>query len=101
MFPIVVDTLGYSSVNTLLMTVPPYIIGVIGTLTNAWHADRTGERYLHIAIPPVVAIVAYIILVSTLSFGARYFAMCIVIAGSYCGYVVCVTQLTSDPTASG
>lgn len=83
-----VDTLGYDSVDTLLMTVPPYCIAVCATLTNAWHADRTGERYLHIALPPVVAIVAYIILVSTLNFGARYFAMCIVIAGTYCGYVV-------------
>lgn len=56
-FPTVVETLGYGRIKTLLLTAPPYVIAVIVCLANAWHADRTQERYLHIAGPPLIAMV--------------------------------------------
>ncbi|KIM96487.1 hypothetical protein OIDMADRAFT_33131 [Oidiodendron maius Zn] len=87
-FPTVVGGLGKSSVDTLLLTTPPYLIAVIAILINAWHADRTGERFLHITLPPIIAIVSFIIAVTTTGFGPRYFAMCIMVASIYCGYVV-------------
>ncbi|KAE9963858.1 hypothetical protein BLS_008852 [Venturia inaequalis] len=37
--------------ETLLLTAPPYFLAVITALANAWHADRTGERYWHITCP--------------------------------------------------
>lgn len=40
LFPTVVATLGYSDVISLLLTVPPYALGVITTFLNSWHADR-------------------------------------------------------------
>src|SRR5271167_3080659 len=43
-FPTVVQTLGYGKIESLLLTAPPYVLGVICTFTNAWHAGRTGER---------------------------------------------------------
>lgn len=36
-----------------------------------------GERYLHIALPLIITVIANIIAVSTLNIGARYFAMCL------------------------
>ncbi|GKT91045.1 pantothenate transporter liz1 [Colletotrichum tofieldiae] len=60
-FPTVVATLGYSSVVSLLLTCPPYVLCVITTCLNAWHADRTGERYLHIVLPLCVAMAAFIL----------------------------------------
>ncbi|KAL1881256.1 hypothetical protein Daus18300_001108 [Diaporthe australafricana] len=59
-FPTVVETLGYDRIKTLLLTAPPYVIAVIVCLTNAWHADRTQERYLHIAVPPLIAMVMFL-----------------------------------------
>jgi hypothetical protein len=41
-------------------------------MINAWHADKTGERYLHIALPPIVAVVAFIIALSNTSFAGQY-----------------------------
>lgn len=64
--------LGKDDVVTLLITTPPYLIGTIVVLINAWHADKTGERYLHIALPPVVAIISFIIAMTTTSFAPRY-----------------------------
>ncbi|KAF3940076.1 hypothetical protein ABW19_dt0200075 [Dactylella cylindrospora] len=63
-FPIVVGTLGYDRIETLLLTTPPYALATIVVLTNAWHADRKGERYLHIIIPLSVSHGILLILLS-------------------------------------
>jgi MFS family permease len=49
-FPTVVKTLGYGNVETLLLTAPPYVLAVITTYLNAWHADRTGERFVSLTL---------------------------------------------------
>ncbi|KAK7754853.1 hypothetical protein SLS62_003167 [Diatrype stigma] len=64
-FPAVVKTLGYDDVTSLLLTSPPYVLTVITSIINAWHADKTGERYWHVT--PA----------ATTSFGLRYFSMLI------------------------
>lgn len=112
LFPSVVEGLGYGKVATLLLTVPPYVsdiprvsqrensrfeqvIGVIAILINAWHADRTSERYLHIALPPLLAVAAFIIAAATTEFGPRYFAMCLMIGANYSGYVVALAWISN------
>lgn len=87
-FPTVVQTLGKNKIDTLLLTTPPYLISALTVWVNAWHADKTGERYFHISAPPLLAVVCFIIALATTSFGARYTAMCLMIAGIYSGYVV-------------
>ena len=100
-FPSVTKTLpaaggGQISNNeSLLLTVPPYVLAVITTYLNSWHADRTGERFWHITIPLWVAVVAFIIAVSTTSFAPRYFAMIIMIPGIYSGYVVVLAWISN------
>lgn len=80
-FPTVVGTLGkYTDVQTLLLTAPPYVLGVIVTYLNATHADKTGERYWHITVPMWVAIVAYIIAATTTAVGPRYFSMMLMVS---------------------
>ncbi|KAF8074019.1 major facilitator superfamily domain-containing protein [Lyophyllum atratum] len=48
-FPTLTQTLGYSTTVTLLLAAPPWILATIICLLNAWHADKTGERFFHIA----------------------------------------------------
>ncbi|RYP53800.1 hypothetical protein DL768_001251 [Monosporascus sp. mg162] len=76
-FPAVVRTLGYNDVQSLLLTTPPYVLCVITTAVNAWHADRSGERYWHVTLPLWVAVAAFIIAatVPSTTFAARYIAM--------------------------
>ena len=95
LFPTVVATLGYSDVDSLLLTVPPYILAVITSYCNAWHADKTGERYLHITLPLYFAIIAYIIAATTTTIGPRYFAMILMPAGVYSGYVVALGWISN------
>ncbi|KAI1467839.1 MFS general substrate transporter [Daldinia caldariorum] len=94
-FPAVVKTLGYSNVITLLLTCPPYVLTVITTFINAWHADRTGERYFHIMIPLFVALAAFILAAATTSLAPRYVAMMLMVPGVYCAFVVALAWISN------
>lgn len=78
-FPSVVGTLNYPPVTTLLLTSPPYVLGIITTCINAWHADRTGERFFHITIPLCVAMASFILAAATTNTAARYVAIMIMV----------------------
>ncbi|SPB49933.1 unnamed protein product [Aspergillus niger] len=94
-FPSVMAGLGRNNIDTLLLTTPPYLIATLVVLVHAWNADRTGERYLHISLPPVVAIVAFILAMAGNNFAARYVAMCIMLGGIYAGYVVSLGYISN------
>jgi Major Facilitator Superfamily len=94
-FPTVVKGLGYGDVTTLLLTAPPYVIAVGAVLTNAWHADRSRERYLHVALPPVIGVISFIIAATTTKFAPRYLAMCLMVGSTYSGYVVALAWISN------
>ena len=87
-FPTVVKTLGFSNFITLLLTAPPYALAVITTYLNAWHADRSGERYFHVAGPLVISIIAFILAAATTTLGPRYLAMMLMPGSFYASFVV-------------
>ncbi|KAJ7490555.1 MFS general substrate transporter [Mycena latifolia] len=84
-FPTLTQTLGFSTTISLLLAAPPWILSSIACALNAWHADRTGERYFHIAGWWWSVILGFIISLSTKSVGGRYFAMCLMAIG-YSGF---------------
>ncbi|QIW96193.1 hypothetical protein AMS68_001711 [Peltaster fructicola] len=94
-FPTVVKTLGYSNINTLLLTAPPYVLAVFTTFLNAWHADKTGERTLHIILPLLVGMAAFILAVATTATAPRYVAMMLMVPGVYSGYVVVLAWISN------
>ncbi|KAF8439017.1 major facilitator superfamily domain-containing protein, partial [Boletus edulis BED1] len=83
-FPTLTKTLGYNTTDTLLMSAPPWAFASICCIINAWHCDRTGERYFHMAAWWWVTIVGYIIALATMSTGARYFSLFLMTC-SICG----------------
>ncbi|KAL9116195.1 MAG: hypothetical protein Q9227_000566 [Pyrenula ochraceoflavens] len=94
-FPTVVATLGYDNIQSLLLTAPPYVLAVITAFTNAWHADRTGERYFHITLPLYVAVAAFILAAATTSTAPRYVSMMLMVPGVYTGYVVALGWISN------
>ncbi|RAL05491.1 putative MFS transporter [Aspergillus ibericus CBS 121593] len=94
-FPTVVKTLNYGNIETLLLTAPPYCLAVICAFANAWHADRTGERYFHITLPLYFSVAAFIIAATTTSIGPRYFSMMLMVPSLYTGYVVALGWISS------
>lgn len=79
-FPTVVKTLGYSNMISLLLTAPPYVLAVFVAFANAIHADRTGERFLHISIPLTVGMASFILAAATTSTAPRYVAMMLMVS---------------------
>lgn len=73
---------------TLLLTAPPWILACLVSLPNAWHADRTGERFFHYLGPAACSIIGYIISMTTNSTGPRYFAMFLMTIGFGSGFVM-------------
>ncbi|RSL87987.1 hypothetical protein CEP52_015352 [Fusarium oligoseptatum] len=85
-FPTLTGTLGFEYVPTLLMSSPPWVFSCIVSLINAWHSDRTEEKFWHIVGPICVGIVGFVISMSTLNVAARYVALFLQ-ASSYAGFI--------------
>jgi len=91
-----VATLNYGDIDSLLLTAPPYVLAVITTYANSWHADRTGERFFHIVCPLCFAIFAFILAAATTKTGPRYLAMMLMVPGVYSGYVVALAWISNS-----
>ena len=94
-FPTVVATLGYNKIISLLLTAPPYVLAVIVSLLNAWHADRTGERYLHITLPLCLGMAAFITAAATTATVPRYIAMMLMVPSIGTGSVVILAWISN------
>ncbi|KAI9803753.1 MAG: hypothetical protein M1825_001633 [Sarcosagium campestre] len=94
-FPPIVRTLGYSNITSLLLTTPPYTLGIICCYLNAWHADKTGERFLHVTMPLIVFIGASILAGTTTGRGPRYTAMILMVPGLASGEVVALAWISN------
>ncbi|KAI0782638.1 MFS general substrate transporter [Abortiporus biennis] len=80
-FPTLTSTLGFSTTISLVLAAPPWILAMIVCCINAYHADRSGERFLHIAVPWWGAIIGYIIGITTISTAGRYASMFLMTCG--------------------
>lgn len=87
-FPTITAALGYGTTKTLLLTAPPWIFAILVSLPNAWHADRTRERYFHYLWPAVACLVGYVISIGTHKIGPRYFSTFLMTTGYASGFVV-------------
>lgn len=100
-FPTLTKTLGFSTTVSLLLAAPPWILAAILCCLNAWHADRTGERFFHIAGWWWGVIVGFIIGLSTMNTAGRYVALFLMACG-YVGFainLVWVSNSISRPPA--
>ncbi|GAB7335836.1 hypothetical protein MBLNU13_g08107t1 [Cladosporium sp. NU13] len=82
-FPTVVNTLGFGRIATLLLTVPPYAIGIALTVLSNYSADRLRNSSFHVMLPMAIAIVGFVIGAASLNRGALYFAIVLMIAGGH------------------
>jgi Na+/melibiose symporter-like transporter len=68
-FPTVVKTLGYNTVETLLLTVTPYMLGLVVSIANNWLADRFQNSSFHAIGPMMAAIVGFVVAAASLTLG--------------------------------
>ncbi|KAE8331897.1 major facilitator superfamily domain-containing protein [Aspergillus sergii] len=82
-FPTAVETLGFSTTITLVLTCPPYLIAGLISVVWSWSSGRLNERTWHITVAKAIAIFGFILGCATLNTGARYFAMVVFAIGTY------------------
>ncbi|OCF45725.1 nicotinamide mononucleotide permease [Kwoniella heveanensis CBS 569] len=94
-FPTVIQTFGFSKVITLLLLAPPYLLTTGLSLLISRLSDRKPERCYHLAIPLAVGMTGYIIAVSTLKTGPRYFSLFLMLGGLFGSYNVALAWISS------
>lgn len=76
-FPTLIDSLGFGSTISLLLTAPPYILAGAVYYCLMFYSDSRNTVYWPIMIFISIAIGMYIIPMATTNVGARYFSMMI------------------------
>ena len=93
--PSVVQTLGFSTTVSLVLTCPPYLLSAILSIIVSWTSGRYNERTWHITVSKSIAIVGFAIGWGTTNVAARYFAMCVFVGATY--GVNNIGKLSSNP----
>ena len=73
-FPTLTKTLGFSSTVSLLLVAPPYVFILIYSYCHATMSDRLQTRFWFYMYTMPIAVVGWIIFMTTTSFGPRYFS---------------------------
>lgn len=81
--PTLVRNFGFSTIHTLLLTAPPYVLTAAVCVFNTWNSDRTSNRSMHIIVPTLAAMTGIIITMATTNIAARYFALFLMLPGTY------------------
>ncbi len=75
---------GYSVLEVGLFSAIPYIAAALGMVLVSMSSDRTGERFLHVAIPSLVGAVGFIAVGMFGSPGLAMAALAVAAVGDYC-----------------
>ncbi|GAA5859557.1 hypothetical protein JCM8547_006138, partial [Rhodosporidiobolus lusitaniae] len=94
-FPTVVNTFGFNKVTTLALTAPPYLLCAALSLWVSRWSDKHGSRGGPLAFTLVFALIGYVIAVSTLNTGARYFSLFLMLCGCFAGYNLALGWIAS------
>ncbi|KJA20089.1 hypothetical protein HYPSUDRAFT_204133 [Hypholoma sublateritium FD-334 SS-4] len=94
-FPTLTQTLGFSTTITLLLAAPPWIVASVICCLNAWHADKTGERFFHIAAWWWGVILGFVIALSTMSLAGRYISLFFMACG-YVGFAMTLVWVSNS-----
>jgi hypothetical protein len=85
--PTILSSFGYSVWVTQLLSVPPYVVSAILTISCSIWSDRVGQRSLFIIFPQLIAIAGTAILYTctrdSRGIGPRYFGIFLLVGGIY------------------
>ncbi|KDR66528.1 hypothetical protein GALMADRAFT_273465 [Galerina marginata CBS 339.88] len=81
--PTIVKNMGYTNNQSQLMSVPPYVLGCIATISGGYAADRAKHRGVFMMGFCVVAIIGFVLLISTHNPHVQYLGTFFVVSGIY------------------
>jgi len=81
--PTIVKNMGYTNNQSQLMTVPPYVVGCFATIAGGFLADRSKKRGPYMIFFCIVAIIGFVMLISTSKPHVQYAGTFLVVSGIY------------------
>ncbi|KAI1263311.1 major facilitator superfamily transporter [Xylariaceae sp. FL1019] len=81
--PAILEGLGFSSIDAQGLSAPPYFLAFLVCIFTTWIADKTQQRGLVIICLSLIGGIGYIVLATSRSVGARYFAVFLAAAGVF------------------
>ncbi|KAF9075912.1 MFS general substrate transporter [Rhodocollybia butyracea] len=100
-FPTLVQTLGYGPIVTLLICVPPWLTATGVVILGSRHSDKSSDRFWHITFSVGVAIIGYIMSVSTMNTAVRYISFFLMtqVHSSYVCFMAWASISVSTPSS--
>ncbi|KAI8634501.1 allantoate permease [Xylariaceae sp. FL1651] len=95
-FPTIVKTLGFGTIETLLLTAPVWIATFLVSLAVTYTSGRFADRSIHIICLMTISVVGNIIAVATLNTAARFFAMFLLPIGAVSAYQIILAWVANS-----
>jgi MFS family permease len=87
--------LAHTHSHILLLVAPPYIVTTIVSLLISHHSDKGPSRSTHIIIPISVALLGFLVNLSTTNPRTRYGSLFLILGGLYGSYNVALAWISS------
>lgn len=81
--PTVIETLGYNTTITLVLTCPPYLFSGFVSIAVSWSSGRFNERTWHTTLSKAVAIVGFAMCCATLNVPVRFVGIMLFVGATY------------------
>ncbi|GAA5876599.1 hypothetical protein JCM16303_003595 [Sporobolomyces ruberrimus] len=94
--PTIVSTFGYSTVQTQLLTVPPFVAAFLFTLLTAWYSDKYGSRGICAMICSVIGTIGYTMFYKSMLTSVRYVALFLAVVGIYSAAPALITWMPNN-----
>ncbi|KAI1780774.1 putative MFS transporter [Hypoxylon cercidicola] len=95
-FPTILQTLGYGSIETLLLTVPVWVLTFLASLAVTYTSGRCADRSIHVVCLIAVSAAGNILVVSTLNTSARFFALFLLPLGAVPAYQIILAWIAGS-----
>lgn len=102
--PIVLTALGATPLTANLLSIPPFIFGALSLFYFTARSDKSQRRILYILIALVINLAGLLLLLiipATGFFVPKYFALCVLLAGSFVASPLTVAWLSNNIPVPG
>ncbi|EMR62640.1 putative allantoate permease protein [Eutypa lata UCREL1] len=95
-FPTIVKSLGFGTVETLLITAPVWIGTFLVSILVTYTSGHYNDRSYHIIALMLISVLGNVIVVATLNTGARFFAMFLMPMGAVSAYQIILSWVANS-----
>ncbi|GAA5936451.1 uncharacterized protein JCM15063_001890 [Sporobolomyces koalae] len=94
--PSIIATFGYNTVQTQLLTVPPFVAAFLFTLLTAWYSDKYGSRGVCTMVCSAIGLVGYTMFYKSSLTSVRYTALFLAVTGIYSAAPALITWMPNN-----